>query len=270
MSGILLCRNHLVREPYYVEELGISLYSEEELSYYIYHNATLIGEDFLDERLYRFIGTELGLSDLERKLRKWVEEAELSELLLVILQDIHYYDSDELFHFRERLASLSRKSPADRLKEKGDTLFEAGRYAAAGQAYDRLLASEDAGQMGGEFTARVWYSYGMSLARQYLWQAAAECLEKALALNGRDEYRKKLLWITKIAPEVKISGQSLGGISPETASRWEAERKSAQDRARMTGKAQQTIAWLDKDGIRRAAGLQNLVQDWKNEFRRSL
>ena len=105
MSGMLLCRSHPVKEPYYVEELGLCLYSEEELSYYIYHNATLIGDDFLDERLYRFIGTELGLDNLERKLRKWAEQAELSELLLVILQDIHYYDSDELFHFREKLAS---------------------------------------------------------------------------------------------------------------------------------------------------------------------
>ena len=143
MSGMLLCRSHPVKEPYYVEELGLCLYSEEELSYYIYHNATLIGDDFLDERLYRFIGEELGMENLERKLRKWAEQAELSELLLVILQDIHYYDSDELYHFREKLAAMARKSPAARQKEKADTLFAAGRYAAAGQVYDRLLASEE-------------------------------------------------------------------------------------------------------------------------------
>ena len=103
MGSVLLCRNRQVNEPYYVEALGIMLYSAEELSYYIYHNATLIEENFLDERLFRFIGQELAMEDLEHKLRKWKAQAELSELLLVILQDIHYYDSDELYTFREEM-----------------------------------------------------------------------------------------------------------------------------------------------------------------------
>ena len=269
MSGILLCRSHAVSEPYYVEELGLSLYSEEELSYYIYHNATLIEEDFLDERLYRFIGTELGMTDLERKLRKWQEQAELSELLLVILQDIHYYDSDELFHFREKLSALAKKSPAARMKEKGDALFAAGRYAAAAAIYDRLLASPGIGRADKLFVGAVWYNNGMALARQYLWQQAASCLTQACALTGSEEYKKKYYWITRMAPET-ADAEVLRGISPDTAARWEKEWKTARENARFSGKAQQAITWLDKDNIRRAAGLTELVEEWKKEYRRSI
>ena len=143
MGGMLACRSLKVKEPYYVEELGIYLYSGEELSYYIYHNAALIGDDFLDERLYRFIGKELQQESLEMKLRKWADQADLAELLLVILQDLHYYNGDELFAFREKLAALSRKSPAMRLMDKADALFKGGRYTTAGLFYDRLLHGKE-------------------------------------------------------------------------------------------------------------------------------
>ena len=53
MSGLILCRDKTVTHPYYVKELGLHLYTGEELCYFIYHNILLIGEEFLDEPLQR-------------------------------------------------------------------------------------------------------------------------------------------------------------------------------------------------------------------------
>ena len=270
MSGMLVCRSRRVTEPYYVEELGLYLYSGEELSYYIYHNATLISEDFLDERLYRFIGTGLGLTALENKLRKWADQADLTELLLVILQDIHYYDGDELYTFREQLQTLARKTPASRIREKADTLFTRGRYSAAGLYYDRLLHSSEPELRDPSFAGKVWAARGMAYARQYCWQDAVNCLTEAYRLLPRDEIRKRIYQISQIDGTVKIGEELMAGLPLEEADRWSAELSEAWEASADSPEAKQAAAWLDKDNIRRAYGLREVVLEWKGEYRRSL
>ena len=270
MSGMLLCRSRQVNEPYYVEELGIYLYSGEELSYYIYHNAALIDDDFLEERLFRFIGQELGMEELEMKLRKWASQAELSELLLVILQDIHYYDSEELFQFRESLRAQERRSAGIRMKEKGDALFRRGRYAAAGNWYDRLLHSSEPELGGSDFRGEILYARGMTHARQYNWQEAADCLWDSYLLSAREETLKHLYRITKIDRRVKLPEEAKEALSAGDTAAWDREMEEAKNKAASAGKAAAVTEWLDKDKIRLAYGLRELVREWKNEYRISL
>lgn len=270
MSGMLLCRNRRVTEPYYVEELGLSLYSGEELSYYIYHNAPLIDADFLGERLYRFIGSSLGMENLEKKLRKWADQAELPELLLVILQDIHYYDGDELYEFREEMNALSRLSPGRRLLKKADMLFARGRYSAAEHTYGELLEGDYPERKDPEFRGLLRYSLGMTSARQYLWQDAADSLVESLKDLRRPEVREALWQIRKIAPDVKIPDRIFADVPPSRLAEWDADFSSAKEQAGKEGKAAEAAGWMDKDNIRRAYGLRELVRQWKNEYRISL
>ena len=72
MSGLILCREKTVTHPYYVTELGIHLYTGEELSYFICHNILLIDEDFLDERLFDFL-EQLGETRLCERARRLSE-----------------------------------------------------------------------------------------------------------------------------------------------------------------------------------------------------
>ena len=68
MGGLILCRNIPVKHPYYVQELGLYLYTGEELSYYIYNHALLIPEEFPDEGLYPFL-EEIGQGALAERIR---------------------------------------------------------------------------------------------------------------------------------------------------------------------------------------------------------
>lgn len=270
MSGMLLCRSQQAAEPYYVEELGISLYTGEELSYYIYHNAPLIGEDFLGERLYRFIGSGLGMENLEKKLRKWADQAELSELLLVILQDIHYYDGDELYEFREEMNALTRMSPGRRLLKKADMLFARGRYTAAEHDFGSLLEGNYPERKDPGFRGLLWYSLGMTAARQYLWQEAADCLVEAAKDLHQPEVRESLWQIRRIAPDVKIPDEIFADIEPSALAEWDASFSRIREQARSEGHAADAAVWMNKDNIRRACGLRELVRRWKNEYRISL
>ena len=268
MGSVLLCRNRQVNEPYYVQELGIMLYSAEELSYYIYHNATLIEEDFLDERLFRFIGQELAMEDLEHKLRKWKAQAELSELLLVILQDIHYYDSDELYTFREKLRQESQKKPPVRMREKAELLIEHGRLSAADLTLRKLLGGNAPELADPAFAGRIYYLLGIVNARQYLWQEAAEYMSLAYERLGDDRTAKKLYQIRLADPGVTLP------VMPEPDEQqrfmWESEFRRIQTDAEDTGSAKDAAEWFDKDNIRRAAGLRDLVKTWKDQYRQSV
>ena len=80
MSGLILCREKTVTHPYYVKELGIHLYTGEELSYFICHNILLIDEDFVDERLFDFL-EQLGETRLCERARRLAEQAGLFDVL---------------------------------------------------------------------------------------------------------------------------------------------------------------------------------------------
>ena len=46
--SLILCRQEPVASPYFVEELGVHLYSSQELNYVIYHHPLLVMEDFVN------------------------------------------------------------------------------------------------------------------------------------------------------------------------------------------------------------------------------
>ena len=267
---MLLCRSRQVNEPYYVEELGIYLYSGEELSYYIYHNAALIDDDFLGERLFRFIGRELGMEELEMKLRKWTSQAELSELLLVILQDIHYYDSEELFQFRENLRAQERRSAGMKMKEKADALFRLGRYAAAGNWYERLLNSKVPELGGADFRGKIMYARAMTFARQYDWEEAARYLWNSYQLSAQEETLKSLFRVSQMDGTISLPEPAQKALADCDTAGWKQEMEEAHQAAASSGKAATVSEWLNKDNIRRGYGLREIVREWKNEYRISL
>ena len=53
--SLILCRQEPVTVPLYIEDLGIHLYSSQELCYVIYNNPLLVLEGFIDKRLTEFL-----------------------------------------------------------------------------------------------------------------------------------------------------------------------------------------------------------------------
>ena len=67
----LLCTSGLAKHPYVIPSLNLRIYSGEELSYFIYHNLTLIEENFLNEDLIHFVANELKLPASADRLRRF-------------------------------------------------------------------------------------------------------------------------------------------------------------------------------------------------------
>ena len=59
--SLLLCRREPVKHPFYIEVLGIHIYSSQELCYVICNHPLLVMDGFVGKALYSFVKNELGM-----------------------------------------------------------------------------------------------------------------------------------------------------------------------------------------------------------------
>ena len=267
MSGLIYCREPKVTAPYYARELGLFLYSAEELCYYIVNYILLISPDFIDESLYQFIGEQLCKPELEGKLRKWMSQTpDFYQGLMVILQDLHYYDDAELNEFRQTLEGLRKDGPVELLKKKGDFFLDIRQYGNALRAYDQLLG-ESASIRNPDFLARVWHNRGIACAQMMQMEEAMECLTKAWQELHLDSIAKEIFVLYCMKPELTIPEDIIESVSGETQYRWKEEINAYEKNAAYMGKAQDIAEAFNKDVIRRREALKSLLKSWKQEYR---
>lgn len=95
MGQYLLCHK-MAEVPYEMEEMGLHIYSAEELCYYIFHNLAMIDESFICDALMAFIRNDLDMPELAEKVkRSFQSPADLENTLLVILRNVAYYTEEE-------------------------------------------------------------------------------------------------------------------------------------------------------------------------------
>ena len=96
--SLLLCRREKVKHPFYIEVLGIHIYSSQELCYVIYHHPLLVMNDFVDASLFFFVKNELGLGFLAGRMEKLVEAGgRPEEALYLFLSLIEVMNSPRSF-----------------------------------------------------------------------------------------------------------------------------------------------------------------------------
>lgn len=267
MSGLILCRDKTVTHPYYVTELGLHLYTGEELCYFIYHDILLINESFLDERLFDFL-EQLGEEKLAERARRLKEQAGLFDVLYLLLQELHYYTAAELFSFRHRLEELSEASASVRLKAKGDYLFECGQFYHAIRVYDQVLEQEAGALSDSEFAAKIWHNKGCCNARLEMFDEAMYCLEKAYQLSRSTALLEKMFVLAELggmaiprAADELISA----GMRRQFRSNLEDHKKLAM----FTGKALEAANAADREKSGQEGAYRLLLSRWKEEYRRN-
>jgi hypothetical protein len=271
MGQLILCRELPAANPLYIEELDMNLYTAEELSYYIFNNLELImGEDFVNEKLFRFIAEELGRPVLASKLRRWSKNSSQGELLLVILQDLHYYRSEELTGFQERVAHVANASAQERLRQKADNLFAKHRYYEAVLLYDRLLPEMGVEAKDRELSGRLWFNRGSALCGLFSFEQAMQSYVEAYQLLGSDEVLKKIYMVGRLDERVKVPSELLNRVPELTLEEWKGEYDGILSQIGYEGSALEAASLKDKDKHRRASGLRDLVLGWKKEYRRGL
>ena len=75
MSAVILCQVKQAEQPFYVNEVGISLYSAEELCWFMEQNLPLLDRVFFEEPLQKWIRQELSLERLADTLKSEIGRA---------------------------------------------------------------------------------------------------------------------------------------------------------------------------------------------------
>ena len=141
--SLILCRHEPVEHPYYIERLGIHIFSSQELCYIIYNHPLLAMGDFVNDHLIQFIRDELKQTFLAGKLSAWKRSNEdPDEMLIIILQECYYYTAKEIQKFRQKILAYRRMNKAEFMKEKADFITKTCRDNGVAYAIDKLILSK--------------------------------------------------------------------------------------------------------------------------------
>ena len=276
MSELLFCHAPIAALPYYIEELGINIYSMEELCYFIAGNVFLLDDSFMNEELCTWIEKQMGAYKLAENLRNVIHAGRrLSVFVDLILEDTCYYSKAEIDNIVSVLEQLEQKTGFECSKMRADQLMEKEKYLAAIYAYRKLLESEEATETDALLKGNVWHNLGTAYARLFLFEEAIECYDRAYSLNQTEESLKEcLLCYRCLHDEVGFMKKALENHIDDTgmqAIRNELSLASRSERTIQFEERLEKLAEQSEDGQKNQARqeINTIIFHWKEEYRRS-
>lgn len=180
MESIMLCHDVKARNPYEIAGADISIFTIEELCYYLYHNLYLIDRKIMNEKLCEWIEKELKLQGLAEKLSKEVEFGlSLQGFILPIFEEIGYLNAEEMENIKKQLQIFKRQTEIERRKFKADNLIRNQRYAAAIYEYEQIRMDKKGEKLRNEFLGQIYHNMGTAYAHLFLYEKAAELFLEA-------------------------------------------------------------------------------------------
>ena len=226
MAGYQLCRARAAKHPFYIESIDTNIYTIEELCFYFWQNVCLLDESILNKKLCKWIGEELGMEKLSRRLLERIEDqASLGEMVLPVFKEIGYLDPVEYRRVQDQIAKLEVQPGDIRRKTKAEYLVEYGMYSGAVNIYRQIMQERSQGKLGLQFYASVLNNMAGAYARMFLFQEAADCLWQSYELiRSNAVYRRYLAILPyflsdeeyqKRLEELRIPEEQLAGIESE-------------------------------------------------------
>ena len=187
-----LCLLKQADKPYYIENIRTSIYSLEELCFYLYNNICLIDDTIMNEKLCDWIRDELGLTKLYRQMYEQLEKRDgAAFFVLPIFREAGYLSHQEMREFQERLTKLEVQSEDMKQKLRADYLVKEKMYARAISEYRRILERKNPGKLGTQFYAAVWNNLGSAYGGLFQFERAAECFWESYGLlKTKETFRK--------------------------------------------------------------------------------
>ncbi|WP_075719092.1 hypothetical protein [Roseburia sp. 499] len=191
MNKVWICQSKIAGIPLYLPEQRVNLYSLEELCYYLCQDAEVIEEQFFDEKLVLWLERELELTELCERLREGIAQGKRGFWCMeVILWESGYYTKEEIEKVMETVSRIVQAKPEERKKLRADRMLQEGRYKVALQEYQQLVLKDNPDKL---LASHIWHNMGTAYARQFLFERAAECYEKAYIMGRMEESRQQYL-----------------------------------------------------------------------------
>ena len=199
MGAVIICRGEPAETPYYIESMGIRIYSMEELAYFLYENVYLVDKKMLGPRLWEWIGTEMHNPELADRLKKGAEAGgSLQNMVMAILRSVDFYTQEELTQLTAKMKILNTYQEQERLKLRADEYFVGGNYQAAIYEYQKILDIRQNDRLGVKFYAHVWNNLGVCCCRLFLFGKAAQAFRTSWQYQKDPEVLKEYVYAMRL------------------------------------------------------------------------
>ena len=93
--SVIVCGQKRAQRPFYLEELGINIYSCQEFCYVVYHHPLLFMDGIMDQSLVDFIRDEFDMGFVAARLEQRIKSGERQEDILLF-----FYAGVQLLYYR--------------------------------------------------------------------------------------------------------------------------------------------------------------------------
>jgi tetratricopeptide (TPR) repeat protein len=285
--GLILCPHSEVSHPFYIADLGVHIYSLEELCYVIYRYPLLVMDDFIDEAFTDFISDDLKLSDYLRRMERAAgHPPDPDDLLCGILEYSELYTKEEITSYREKLRTLRGLNDEEYAIRKADFMFEIVRYGQAIRYYNKALRSYGNGtgpsfasaavraassnEKQQKLLAGIYESIGDSQANLMLYRDAYDSYSRACIISQDEVLLKKVYFLSLMDPDVENRKIYTGYLGDRIDDAWDEEYEAALHEISRGAGAAELDDIFDKDLVKRRRAVADILGRWKQEYRRML
>ena len=266
--SVIWCRREKVSHPFFIENLGIHVYTSQELCYAIYNHPLLAMDGFIDQNLIDFIREELDMGYTALKMERWMKSGEnQDELLFLFLQECSYYTTAEISRLRQKVAALRKLPPLEYAKNKADYLFGFRQYGRAIAGYEKILESYLAPKADDAFLGRVFNNLGACYARIFQFDKALAAYDKAYGKLKDVSVLERIYHLSLMDPKITLKERYQSIVTEEMKAAWDEDFAGAGEKARQSEELRKLEDLFGKDPIRRRDGARQMLEAWKQEYR---
>ena len=186
MSGIIICKTKTADNPYTFLNTKITIYSYEELCYYIFNNMVLIGKDDLADRLSNWLRTAIDMEDLADKIDALnAKNAYIQDIMVEILTFGEFYSKDEVKEFMDECKRIRTLKPYELDKKRADSYMMYKHYIKADAIYDDIIEYKESHGEYDEFLGNIYHNKGVALAGNLQLEEAKDAFIRAFAMKKK-------------------------------------------------------------------------------------
>lgn len=266
--SLLLCRRERVKHPFYIEVLGIHIYSSQELCYVIYHHPLLVMNDFADASLFSFIKNELGLGFLAGRMEKLIEAGgKPEEALYLFLTECDYYTEKEAQKFKQTATSYRNLPEHAYEKAVADYLFSRKQYGRAVQRYKGLVEAEENKKKEKNFWSEDYQNLGAAYVQMFQFHKSYKAYNTAFKLNEDPRILEKIYLLTCFTSGLSVDESYESLFKPELKEEWKQKLAQAELTAGQAEGLKTLRAMWKQDPAGQLERAGRLVGKWKDEYR---
>ncbi len=188
MGRIIVCDTKTAKNPYTFLNTKISIFSYEELCYYIMNNMVLVGDEDVSARLSAWIRNDIDMPVLADKVDALLaKDAFVQDILVEILVHGTYYGNEEIKGFMAECQRVRSLNENELNKLKADSYMQYKLYIKAGALYDEIIVALEKADVKNDFLGNVYHNKAVALAGNLQMEKSKEYFLKAYELNRNDE-----------------------------------------------------------------------------------